>query len=102
MMDYLSGAAYFSKIGLKSSYHQIWNQQGDEWKTSFKTNEGLYEWLVMRFRLSNVPSMFMRLMNDMLKEYISKFLLTYLDDTLIFNKPREEPFRHVKPVLEKL
>eukprot|EP00253_Pinus_taeda_P025892 PITA_25892 len=100
MMDCLSGAAYFSKIDLKSGYHQIWIREGDKWKTTFKTNEGLYEWLVMPFGLSNAPNM--RLMNEMLKEYIRKFVIVYLDDILIFSKTREEHLRHVRKVLEKL
>jgi len=102
MMDCSSGAAYFSKIDLKSGYHQIRIREGDEWKTAFKTNEGLYKWLVMPFGLSNAPNTFMRLMNEMLKEYIGKFVIVYLDDILIFRRTREEHLQHVHKVLEKL
>jgi hypothetical protein len=103
LMDCLSGASYFSKIELKSGYYQIRMREGDEWKTTFKRNEGLYECLGIPFGLTNSPSTFMILINEVLKDFIGNFVIVYLDDDiLVFSKTEEEHFKHLNMVLRRL
>ncbi|GBG93288.1 hypothetical protein CBR_g63145 [Chara braunii] len=99
LLDRVQGYRYFTKIDLKSGYHQIVVRPEDQHKTAFQTTYGLYEFVVMPFGLCNAPGTFQHAMNMIFHDYLDKFIVVYLDDILIFSRTVEEHAEHLKTVL---
>ncbi|GBG64197.1 hypothetical protein CBR_g40897 [Chara braunii] len=102
LLDRVQGAKYFSKIDLKSGYHQMEVHPDDQYKTAVRTRYGHHEFIVMPFGLTNAPATFQRCMNDLFRPWLDIFVVVYLNDILVFSMTLEEHQGHLRQVLEKL
>ena len=102
LFDQVKGAGVFSKIDLRSGYHQIKIKREDVSKTAFVSRYGHHEYLVVPFGLTNAPAIFMNLMNKIFVKYLDKFVLVFIDDILIYSKDKQEHAKHLKIVLQTL
>jgi hypothetical protein len=100
LFDQLAGAKVFSKVNLRSGYHQIKIRPEDIPKTAFSTRYGLYEYLVVSFGLTNAPVHFMYQMNSVFMPELDKFVMIFIDDILIYSKSEEEHAQHLRVILQ--
>ncbi|GBG77836.1 hypothetical protein CBR_g25766 [Chara braunii] len=102
LLEQLGGAKFFSKLDLKSGYHELEIRQEDRYKTTFKTRYGHFEWLVMPFGLTNAPTTFQAAMTMEFRHMLDRFVLIYLDDILVYSRSLDEHVEHLRTVLERL
>jgi hypothetical protein len=102
LFDQLRGSSVFSKIDLRSGYHQLRIRPSDIPKTTFITKYGLYEFMVMSFGLTNAPAYFMYLMNSVFMDYLDKFIVVFIDDILVYSQNEQEHEEHLRKVLQRL
>ncbi|GJZ80907.1 putative reverse transcriptase domain-containing protein, partial [Tanacetum coccineum] len=102
LFDQLQGSSVYSKIDLRSGYHQLRIKEEDIPITAFRTRYGHFEFQVMPFGLTNAPAVFMDLMNRVCKPYLDKFVIVFIDDILVYSKDEEEHGKHLKIILELL
>ncbi|GBG62125.1 hypothetical protein CBR_g29325 [Chara braunii] len=102
LFDRLAGNRFFTKIDLRSGYHQIRVATEDQSKTAFRSRFGHYEFTVMPFGLTNVPATFQTAMNDILRDILEEYVLVYLDDILVYSRTLEDHLRHLRDALQRL